>query len=220
MAGAKAPLNERLFDALASVKILTSQVAMHLDREWRDKLFRQLHPLHDPAELEAGDEPIQQSSFATFLKAILDINPERRPGLGLSQAGHLIAAWTTGPDRLTIEFLPDDRVIWVLARYVEDEPERFAGQTPVTRLTEGLDRTDRNIGFHMQARVRNLPDEHHVIRNVSWRRLRRDEDDNVLGFLPQAFQLRADEEYLSVNWLNTTRVIELPKRGHQYGYAP
>lgn len=137
VAGARA-LNERLFDALAGVKILTSQVAMHLDREWRDKLFRQLDSLHDPAELEAGDDPIQQLSFATFLKAILDINPERRPGLGLSQAGYLIAAWTTGPDRLTIEFLPDDRVIWVLARYLEDEPDRFAGQTPVTRLTEGL----------------------------------------------------------------------------------
>jgi hypothetical protein len=138
MVDTKAPLKERLFEALAGVKILTAQVAMHLDRKWRDKLFQQLDSLHDPAELEAGDEPIQQSSFATFLKAILDTKPERRPGLGLSQAGHLIAAWTTGSDRLTIEFLPDDRVIWVLARYVEDEPERFAGQTPVTRLTEGL----------------------------------------------------------------------------------
>jgi hypothetical protein len=135
--GAKA-LDERLFDALAGVKILTAQVAMHLDREWRDKLFRQMDSLHDPAEWENGDEPVQQASFATFLKAILDINPERRPGLGLSHAGYLIAAWTTGPDRLTIEFLPDDRVRWVLARHHEDEPDRFAGQTPVTRLTEGL----------------------------------------------------------------------------------
>jgi hypothetical protein len=39
------------------------------------------------------------------------------------------------------------------------------------------------------------------MRSVSWGRLRRDEDDNVLGFLPQAFQLRSDDEYLSVNWI-------------------
>lgn len=48
---------------------------------------------------------------------------------------------------------------------------------------------------------KNLPDEDHLIRYVPWGRLRKDEDDNVLGFLPQAFQLRPDEDYLSVNWV-------------------
>lgn len=48
---------------------------------------------------------------------------------------------------------------------------------------------------------KNLPNDDHVIRYVPWGRLRRDEDDNVLGFLPQAFQSRPDEPYLSVNWL-------------------
>src|ERR1700730_14825270 len=43
-------LQERLFDALAGAKVLTAQVAMHLDRQWRDKLFRQLDSLHDPDE--------------------------------------------------------------------------------------------------------------------------------------------------------------------------
>lgn len=135
---AERPLEERLFDATANVKILTAQVAMHLEREWRDKLFRQLDSLHDPAEWEPDDEPIQQASFATFLKAIVQIKPQRRPGLGLSHGGHLIAAWTTGLDRLTIEFLPNDRVRWVLARYRDGESEHFAGQTAVSRLAEGL----------------------------------------------------------------------------------
>lgn len=131
-------LDARLFDALASAKILTAQVAMHLDRAWRDKLFRQIDALLDPEEWETDDEPLQQSSFSTFLKAILSIRPVRRPGLGLSPSGHLIAAWTTGRDRLTIEFLPDDHVRWVLTLYYDDEPDRFAGQTPVARLMEGL----------------------------------------------------------------------------------
>ncbi|MGH6680563.1 MAG: hypothetical protein ACREDL_16905 [Bradyrhizobium sp.] len=47
----------------------------------------------------------------------------------------------------------------------------------------------------------NLPDEDHILRYVPWTRLRRDSEGNVLGFLPQAFQLREHEEYLSVNWL-------------------
>jgi hypothetical protein len=131
-------LDEELFDALARVKILTAQVAMHLERTWRDKLFRQLDSLHDPAEWEHGDAPLRQLSFSTFLKAILSIKPVRRPGLGLSHSGNLIASWTTARDRLTIEFLPDDRVRWVLTRYRDDETERVAGQMLVARLAEGL----------------------------------------------------------------------------------
>ena len=131
-------LAEQVFDALASVKMLTSSVAMHLNREWRDRLFRQLDSLHDVEEWEEDDEPLRRSSFATFLKAILAINPARRPGLGLSHEGHLIAAWTTERDRLTIEFLPDDRIRWVLARYKDNEPSSFAGQTHVDELVEGL----------------------------------------------------------------------------------
>jgi hypothetical protein len=132
-------LAERLFDALAAAKMLTASVAMHLNRVRRDKLFRQLDSLHDLAEWEEGDEPLQQSSFGTFLKAMLTVNPHRQPGLGLSQAGHLIGAWTIDRDRLTIEFLPNDWVKWVLSRYKEDnEPRRFAGQTPVSELAEGL----------------------------------------------------------------------------------
>lgn len=131
-------LEERLFDATANVKILTSQIAMHLEREWRDKLFRQLDSLHDPEEWEQDDEPIQQASFATFLKAIIQIRPKHRPGLGLSHVGHLIAAWTNKSNRLTIEFLPSDRVRWVIGRLGDDEPEHIAGQTRVSRLSETL----------------------------------------------------------------------------------
>ena len=47
----------------------------------------------------------------------------------------------------------------------------------------------------------NLPDEDHIIRYVPWGRLRKDEYDNVIGFLPQAFEQRDGETYLSVNWL-------------------
>jgi hypothetical protein len=131
-------IEEQLFDATASVKTLTSQVAMYLDREWRDRLFQQLDSLHDPDEWETDDTPLQQASFATFLKAIFQIKPSVRPGLGLTNGGNLIAAWTVGKNRLTIEFLPNDRVRWVISRFPDGEMEQFAGQTPVSRLVSGL----------------------------------------------------------------------------------
>jgi hypothetical protein len=150
-------LAERLFDALASAKQLTASVAMYLDPARRDRLLRHLDSLHDLAEWEEDNEPLQQSSFATFLKAMLAVNPERQPGLGLSHAGHLIGAWTTDRDRLTIEFLPNDWVKWVLARYnkEDEEPRRFAGQTPVSELTEGLTPYQPEYWFsHEQGRQR------------------------------------------------------------------
>lgn len=49
-----------------------------------------------------------------------------------------------------------------------------------------------------------MPDKldpaHHVIRYVPWARLRKDEDDNVLGVLSAAFRLRDEETFLSATW--------------------
>ncbi len=47
----------------------------------------------------------------------------------------------------------------------------------------------------------NLPDEDHVMRHVSFKRLMKDENGNPIGFLPEAFKLKEKEKGLSVNWL-------------------
>ena len=53
----------------------------------------------------------------------------------------------------------------------------------------------------MKKKGENLPDEDHVMRYVPWSRLRKDEHENVIGFLWQAFELRQNESELSMNWL-------------------
>ena len=130
-------LEEKLFDATAGVKVMTSQVAMYLDSQWRSKLFKQIDLLHDVDEWEQGDEPLQRESFATFLKAICELKPQKKPGLGLTSSGQLIAAWTAGSSRLTIEFL-GNRVKWVISRMIDDEIEHYVGDTTVNRLAAGL----------------------------------------------------------------------------------
>jgi hypothetical protein len=133
-----ASLDERLYDALALAKVSTSQVAMHLERDWRDRLFAQLDDMLGAAEWHEDDEPLLEASFTTFLRLILYQKPARRPGLGLSHRGHLIAAWTTGRDRLTLECLPNDSVLWVLSCLIDGDRESAAGQTHVVRLPEVL----------------------------------------------------------------------------------
>lgn len=53
----------------------------------------------------------------------------------------------------------------------------------------------------MLGKGQQLHDDHQIMRYVPWSKLRKDGDDNVLGFLGSAFELRDTEEYLSVNWL-------------------
>lgn len=131
-------LAERLYDASVTAKVMTAQVAMHLDRGWRERLFAQLDDLLNADDWHDDDSPVLSSSFATFLRMILYQRPARRPGLGLSHKGHLVAAWTEDTNRLTLEFLPRDAIRWVLSCEMNGERERATGETPVRRLPEVL----------------------------------------------------------------------------------
>jgi hypothetical protein len=90
----------------------------------------------------------------------------------------------------------------VLSRYDgEVEPDRFAGQITVSNLLQALAPHRPEHWFARMRAQSNLPDDHHVMRYVPWGRLLRDGDDNVLGFLPQAFRRRETEDAPFVNWL-------------------
>src|SRR5690349_6385570 len=80
-------LEEKLYDTLASFKIRTATVAMHLDREWRSRLFRQFDSLLAVEDWESDDSPPSIGSFATFLRLLMLLKPTRRPGLGASSDG-------------------------------------------------------------------------------------------------------------------------------------
>lgn len=132
-------LEESLFDARAIAKILTSRISMYLQEGWRDKLFYQLDNLLDPDEWEPEDKPLQEQSFDTFLKAICDLRPAKRPGLGLSYSGNLIAAWRANEsDRVSLEFAPTGRVTLIGSRFIDGEPVSFSARAPVSALKKTL----------------------------------------------------------------------------------
>ena len=125
---------EQLYDALAEAKVMTAQIAMHLDSDWQAELFAELDDLLKLEDWHEDDKPFGGSSFATFLRVILIEKPKCRPGLGVSDLGNLIAAWTNGTARLTLECYPGDMIRWVLSCKIDDEVERAAGETQVRRL--------------------------------------------------------------------------------------
>lgn len=132
------PLSEQIYAALQSVKVLTAGVAMHLKSDWRHRLFKQLDSLHDEDEWVEGEQPVELESFRTFLRTILELRPNVRPGLGMSKDGHVVAAWTRANDRLTLEFLPSDKIKWVLSLRTEEGVERAAGDSTASRIASVL----------------------------------------------------------------------------------
>jgi hypothetical protein len=111
---------------------------MHLDRDWRAKLFGQLDSLLALSDWQVEDAAPTIESYSTFLRMLTLLRPQRRPGLGATFDGRLIATWTVGDDRLTIECLPKDVVRWQLSATIDGERERAAGETPLPRLAAVL----------------------------------------------------------------------------------
>jgi len=144
---------EQLYDALAQFKIFTSQIAMHLEDGWRARLFKQLDELLDIEEWDKRDKAPSLESFATFLRLMLILRPDVRPGLGASAGGHLIAAWTNGDDRLTIEALSADEVRWSVAVWIDEERERAAGFSTLQRLHAVLEPYGPGRWFAREAQI-------------------------------------------------------------------
>jgi len=125
---------EIAFERLVALKMTASNVAMHLDEAWRGGLFRQLDNMLDADEWDFSDEMPSVGSFKTFLRMIIHNKVRQRPGLGATIDGKIIASWTVGGDRLTVECLPDDTVRWVAVKYIDGKRVSSANTSPVALL--------------------------------------------------------------------------------------
>lgn len=131
-------VEERLFDNLAIFKSYIAQVAMHMDNDWRHRLFGQLDDLMEAEDWDPRDLPPSLQSFATFLRTMLFLSPERRPGLAITGAGHITGSWTDNDYRLTVEFLPNDNIRWIVSYRRDGDIETFAGSVKSKRLLQSL----------------------------------------------------------------------------------
>jgi hypothetical protein len=131
-------LDSALFEANAEAKIYVSQVAMHISREWRDKLFRQLDTLLDTDEFEEDDAPLNVQSFRVFLKYILQMRPPKRPGLGLTRDGLVIAYWGNETRSFNLEFRIDERAKFYYFDGRPDDAVQLNGLAPLSSLFDYL----------------------------------------------------------------------------------
>jgi hypothetical protein len=130
------PLQERLALRLLEFKQMTSPIAMYLDRGWRTKLFEALDKLFEFDDWDSEFELPSEQSFSTFLRLIIHLHPTKRPGIGLSARGHVLASWSRDSDRIVIECLPMDELRWVLSQSSAGSRESAAGKNRIHRLVE------------------------------------------------------------------------------------
>lgn len=145
----------RIFEARLRAKLEIANVAMHLRAEWRQSLFKQLDDILDVDEWDSDDPFPAPDSIRTFLRMIIYLHFRNCPGLGIS-AGNVVAAWTHGGRRLTIECLPEDRTQWVCSRQMGNFLEIGSGLTTIPRLTSVLSPYEQPKGwiFHGEAEPR------------------------------------------------------------------
>lgn len=118
---------EKIFDRLVALKVSTSQLAMHLDSAWRSGIFRQLDELLDPEEWDFSDRLPELASYQTLLRMLLALKPLKRPSLGATSTGEIIAGWVNAESRLTVECLARDQVRWTVSGTLRGQSVKAAG---------------------------------------------------------------------------------------------
>lgn len=145
-------LAEQLHDVKANFKIKTNNFAMHFGRDWQQRFFSQLDAILDADEWDENDQMITVPAFTTLLRILLILRGKRRPGLGVGPNGSIVAAWTNGPNRLTLECRPNDEVRWIISQIVDGRLDTAAGQTTLSHLFQRLSPYDPEQWFTDERR--------------------------------------------------------------------
>lgn len=112
------------------------------DITYKDKIIKNIEHFREIIgdEPEPDDLPLQQESVDNYISLMIRLKPVRMPGLGVSQTGNIITAWTTDKDRLTIEFLSNNWARWSVCIHPElDNGDWYlSGRVPMYGLIDSL----------------------------------------------------------------------------------
>lgn len=127
-------LEGKLFGNRADLKVLASEVAMHLSSEERRALFSAIDELLDHAEWEDDSSLIDENAYQSYLRFMIFARPHVFPNLGVGSTGSLLAGWHKEEKSIHAEFLPDDQCIVLIKISSARGPEKIAWRGHVARL--------------------------------------------------------------------------------------
>lgn len=126
-----------------------SNVSMHFSVAIQESLTKQLKEMLNEENWDSEDTLPLRASFVTLLRFLSVAKIHRPPSIGSNGAGSITASWFDGRDRLTLDCLDRDRVLFVLSRVAADgQTERAAGETRVTLIMEKLMPYNPGIWFN------------------------------------------------------------------------
>ena len=126
-----------------------SNVSTRFSDSFRATLTRQFKELVSEDSWEAGDTLPVRGAFSTLFRVLSITGAKRPPSLGANGAGSLTASWFKNEDRLTLDCLDRDRVIFVLQRRAADEAmEGAAGETRTPLLPAKLRPYNPEVWFN------------------------------------------------------------------------
>jgi hypothetical protein len=111
----QAGFDEKIFDVLVSLKVATSQYAMHLSNSERARLFARLDELINVDDWHEEDTLPSVPSFLNFLKWIIFSKNFEWSSIGVASDGNILVAWTRSGLVLTANFFPQNSVTWTAA---------------------------------------------------------------------------------------------------------
>ena len=135
-------LEASLFRNRADLKLLASQVAMHLSNEERHALFSAIDWLLDHAEWEDESSQIDEHAFRSYLRFMIFARPHRLPNIGVGPYGTLLVGWHKDEKSVHAEFLPEDQCKALVKSSSARGPETIAWRGHVARLRSVVENSD------------------------------------------------------------------------------
>lgn len=142
-------LENSLFKNKSDVKIMISQIAMHLSDKKRYDLFKQIDSLLDLDSFCDGDNLIILKSFSTFLKFYTLYSNTKRPALTVTNNGTLGSTWVSETGKLYIESLANknNEFVAAVSRKYGNEVEYISYKGTLKMLKNFLKQNNINSWF-------------------------------------------------------------------------
>ena len=135
-------LESSLFTNRAALKIITSQVAMHLTEEERRSLFFAIDSLLGIDNWEEDSSKIDERAYRSYLRFMIYARPRKLANLGVKPGGALLAGWHNGAQSVHVEFLPGDQCVALIKSISIRGPEKTAWRGHVARLRPKIESND------------------------------------------------------------------------------
>jgi hypothetical protein len=135
--GPQKSFEEKIFDALVSLKLAVAHYAMHLGIDERARLFAELDDKINADDWHEDDKLPTAHSFVQFLKWMIFAGYHKWTSIGVSSAGTITVAWRTPRVLLTADFARENDVRWTVQITNEnDEVGHTAGRCSLRLFSE------------------------------------------------------------------------------------